>query len=467
VTVHPLLNQVESDIRRYRLFAQGQSILLAVSGGVDSMVLVDLLSRLASAHKWRLVLAHYNHQLRGKAGKKDEALVRETGQRMNLEVVAGKGNTQRFSRQKHISVEMAARQLRHRFLVQAARDRGIQTVATAHHADDQVELFFLRLLRGAGGAGLSGMNRRDPSPEDPAIQLVRPLLDQPKECILDYAQSAGLAFHDDATNRQSDFMRNRIRNDLLPLLENKYQPALRNVVLRSMEIIREENHWVEQSARSWLTRKRRSAFHRLAVALQRQCLQLQLRDWGVGPEFDLIEQLRLNPDVAVEFQGGKRFRRSQDGTVHYLTLGTAPFADPTKITLDPSKTSKGKVEFQETDIGWEILPANLSVPPQKPAGSGSGSGSGCDYFDADKLAFPITLRHWQPGDRFQPIGMGHAAKLQDLFVNLKVPRAERHKRIVALTAAQDIFWVEGLRIGEKFKLDNRTVRCLKWVWSKA
>jgi len=158
--VSELLQQVERQIQNHRLLKRGQKILVAVSGGLDSMVLLHCLQALSAKRRWKLAVAHFNHQLRGRSSDADETLVRQTASALKLPFVAGSANVQAFAAKSKLSVEMAARKLRHEFFARVARERHIQVVALAHHADDQVELFFLRLLRGAGGEGVAGMKSR-------------------------------------------------------------------------------------------------------------------------------------------------------------------------------------------------------------------------------------------------------------------------------------------------------------------
>ncbi|MGD0094548.1 MAG: tRNA lysidine(34) synthetase TilS, partial [Planctomycetota bacterium] len=158
-----LLDHVDRSIQTRRLFHPGQRILVAVSGGVDSMVLLQLLHELAPRHGWQLTAAHLNHQLRGRSSEADERLVRRTVQKLTVPLLVGRAAVLERARAGKLSVEMAARELRHGFLARTARQRHIPTVALGHHADDQLELFFLRLLRGSGGEGLAGMKWRTPS----------------------------------------------------------------------------------------------------------------------------------------------------------------------------------------------------------------------------------------------------------------------------------------------------------------
>ena len=216
-----LLNRVEQSVRARKLLRPGQRILVAVSGGLDSMVLLHLLHDLAPRHSWRVTVAHLNHQLRGRSSDADERLVRRTAKGLKLPLVVERAEVRRYARLNKLSIEMAARALRHEFLVRTARRRHASAVALAHHADDQLELFFLRLLRGGGGEGLAGMKWRNPSPADARIELVRPLLDQPKVALAEYASQRGIRHREDATNALLDFQRNRIRHELLPLLRRK------------------------------------------------------------------------------------------------------------------------------------------------------------------------------------------------------------------------------------------------------
>jgi tRNA(Ile)-lysidine synthase len=229
--VSDLLQRVENNIQDRRLLERGQAVLMAVSGGLDSMALLRLLHTLSARHRWKLAVAHLNHQLRGRSSSADERLVRKTAAVMGLPVVVERADVRRFAENSKLSIEMAARKLRHEFFARAAKKRGIRVMALAHHADDQVELFFLRLLRGAGGEGLAGMKWRSPSPVNGKITLVRPLLGVTKAELREFARENKIRFREDATNALLAAPRNRIRNELLPLLRKKYQPGLAKTVL--------------------------------------------------------------------------------------------------------------------------------------------------------------------------------------------------------------------------------------------
>jgi tRNA(Ile)-lysidine synthase len=557
--VSELLETVGRTIRTRGLFGPGQGILVAVSGGVDSMVLLHALNGLAARHGWRLTVAHLNHQLRGRSSAADERLVRRTAQKLKLPIVVERADVRQLALAQRLSLEMAARKLRHDFLARAAGRGRIPSIALAHHADDQMELFFLRLLRGSGGEGLAGMKWRNPSPSDAAIELIRPLLDRPKAELIEYAAEQGIRYREDASNAALDFQRNRIRHELLPLLRRKYQPALDKTIPRVMDIVGAEAELAAEVAREWLgdggslkskvqslkSGEARASLSRLArgqgggragrgrpksegrrpkvegrgsalqrgllfdelpLAVQRRCVQVQLVALGVVPDYELVEQLRLESDrpVAVGHSGAgvspvlpgvppavetsrarrpggrrdarptnRRFRvKDNRGTGETPVLLCAVRDRLGRVDLQPARAEAfktgtatmdlegraGKVDFDGASVWWKICAGRAGQQPK--------AGPGHECFDADKVGSPVRLRHWRPGDRYQPIGMGSSVKLQDFFTNHKVPQGRRRQLIVAEAANREVFWVEGMRISERFKLTKETIRCLHWRWKR-
>jgi tRNA(Ile)-lysidine synthase len=539
--VSELLQHVEKSILARRLFRPRQRILVAVSGGTDSMVLLHVLHELARKHKWRLTVAHLNHRLRGRSSDADEGLVRRTAGRLKLPIVVEAADVRELARARGLSLEMAARKLRHDFLARTARRRRIPIVALAHHADDQIELFFLRLLRGSGGEGLAGMKWRNASPSDAEVQLVRPLLDQPKAVLYEYAAAQSIRFREDATNALLDFKRNRIRHELLPLLRKNYQPALDRTIARVMDIVGAEAEFVAGAAEDWLRwlgspkaesrgpKKGRRAkceevrassrrlllgeeggreglpFDDLPVAVQRRCVRMQLFRQGIEPDYELVEQLRVAAERSVSLglkTPGSRAQTCVRAGIHRGLLSLSlSLSEGEKVpswtgeekVLEKGDTAvlryavrdrwgvvrlqvaalegfshssvevhleggAGEIEFDGARISWRVY--------SRKAVARARAGVQQESFDADKVGSPIQLRHWQPGDRFQPIGMGCAVKLQDFFTNQKIPRDRRRQLLVAATAQGEVFWVEGTRISERFKLTRQTIRRLQWRWER-
>ncbi len=459
--VSEFLQRLENEIQSRRLFPRAEKILVAVSGGLDSMTLLYVLHALAKKWQWKIAAAHFNHQLRGRSSDADEKLVRKTASAMKLPVIVGRADVKGFARKSKLSIEMAARKLRHEFFARVARERKIQTVVLAHHADDQVELFFLRLLRGAGGEGLAGMKWQSSSPVDKRISLVRPLLDCSKGELAEFAREKKINFREDATNFSTDFLRNRIRNELLPLLRKNYQSSLNKTILRLMEIVGAESEFVGGVASSlWIDLVRLQAerynFGDLPVAVQRRVLQSQLEQLNVAVDFELVERLRKSDGKFVSVGSGLSVSRDGNGGLKLREQRAAEF-DTNELLVSLSGRA-GDVSFNGVKFSWSF---------------GNGSRRRAfrknrrEFFAAGEIGSEIILRHWRAGDRFQPIGLKSPVKLQDLFTNAKIPRERRCELIVATTAAGEIFWVEDLRISENFKLMPQTKRFLIWNWRRS
>ncbi|MDB6058827.1 MAG: tRNA(Ile)-lysidine synthase [Verrucomicrobiales bacterium] len=446
-----MLEQIAKNIRARKLVRDGEHLLVAVSGGLDSMVLLHVLHSLASEHILKLTVVHFNHRLRGRESDGDEKFVRQAAKQLRLPIVVDAADVKAHATDSKQSIEMAARELRHAFFARTAKILKIRTIALAHQADDQVELFFLRLLRGASVDGLAGMRWRNASPADRSVQLVRPLLNLSRMELEAFARERSIHWREDTSNLSTDFLRNRVRRELLPLLQKRYQPGLRKSILRLTELLRAESDVVADVTREAL--KKVSSFEKLPVAVQRRSLQQQVLALGVNADFETTESLRLNTGKVVELNPTTRLQRDEKGRVQVVTKSAPQFtAGECGVELEAGVT---KVKFGDRALTFRVA---------RQRGRKFAPRANNEYFDADRIGPKIVLRHWQAGDRFQPIGSKSSRKLQDMFVDLKVPKSERHMRVIAMTAEGKIFWVEGLRIGEKFKLTDETTRRLVLRW---
>lgn len=465
-----LVDRVADILNRCGVVSGRDRMGVAVSGGLDSMVLLHVMHQISGRQANPCCVMHFNHRLRGRASLLDAEFVRQQAALLGLECVFGEGDVARQVRESRQSVEMAAREQRHRFLAREARRLGLKWVVLAHHADDQVELFFVRLLRGAGSAGLAGMALAGPSPMDCAVNLLRPFLETRRSELVSYATQHGLKWREDRSNQSIDPLRNRIRHRLIPVLERDYQSAVKSVVLRQMVLFGGEAEHLAAEARAWLDGKRRSDFGQLSEALQRVVLCLQLTDLGLCPDFQRVEWLRSREDAWLSISMQERLRRRIDGLLELGRVDVAEFTSDSLTLL--TELGRGAASFAGRLIEWETEisgePAGAGISRSLLVGKHRrGEAGGEELFDADAVGQRVLLRHWRRGDRFRPIGMPGYSKLQDLFVNAKVPRSERHSRIVAESETGMIFWVEGLRMGECFKLDKCSRRRLKWRWSVA
>lgn len=480
-------------VRRRGIPPSGTTVVVGVSGGRDSVVLLHLLDSLARVHRWSLVVAHFNHRLRGVASTADERFVRQISRELDWPVEVGTAGVRAHCRQKGVSIEMGARELRHQFLAVAAERWGSRWIALAHHADDQAETILLRWFRGAGGEGIAGMEEAGPSPADPDCTLIRPLLAVSRARLDAYALRQGLRHREDASNFKLEFQRNWIRRRLIPLVRLHVQPNLAEVVCRTAEIAGAESRWIADLAKRWCDGQRRASppvlegpgpqrarpepktadsppavpgqvdartpFSALPLPLQRRVLWEQLRRLGVEPKYEWIETLRETVGRSITVAPAVQLQRNSSG---WLRRGQGP-----STGFNPEERPvgfngrRGAFHFEGVDVKWRVVRCGRAGAVRR------STGGGAEQFDADRVGTSAVLRHWRPGDRFRPIGLRGSAKLQDLFVNLKVPLEERRRRLVGVAESGQVFWVEGLRIGEEFKIRKETRHILSWWAGRA
>jgi tRNA(Ile)-lysidine synthase len=439
-----LIARVHQTIIREELLRPKEAVVVAVSGGLDSMALLEILQRLG---QWKLHVAHFNHCLRGAESDADESFVRNAAQKLGLQFFTERGDIKAHAAEQGSSIEMAARELRYRFLHALADRVTAERIVLAHHADDQVETFWLRLLRGDVGPGLAGMRWKRPATANGHIQIVRPLLDVQKAELIEFARQNGIEFRDDSSNASIGFQRNRLRLEIIPQLE-KFQPSLGQISWKAAEILSAEKQFLEASARAWLAQDAEN-FSSLHKALQREIVRVQLLDLGVKPTHELIETLRSSEITPASVSASQAILRDPDGRLRFKENHSLAFGD---IEMSVDLRAHGSVAVGNARFEWRF------VEKRGPA------GLGVEYFDAAQIGPSGMIRQWQPGDRYQPIGLPASAKLQDLFTNAKIPADKKRHRLVATDHAGKIFWVEGLRISELHKVTPQTTRVLEWKW---
>lgn len=412
----PLIEIIRDAIQRYQLIPPGTKVVVGVSGGADSVALVHALHQLEIP----LTVAHINHQLRGEASDADEQFVRELAEKLQLPFVHKSINVAQLSDESGESIEMAARKARHSFFAQLSPS----VIALAHHADDQVETFFLKLARGAGTDGLSGMDFRQ-SME--SFQIIRPMLEIPRDQIIKWLAARQIKWREDQTNTDLQFLRNRVRHSLLPLLEKELNPMLRKAVLRSMNILREENRWMN-SLLDGLTLS-----DDLPIAMQRRLLRKWLFDHhaeDIGLEsIDALLALKKAAKGSVQFT----LNSHQRVVIEYGKLRFETNGLPLRQPLWEISQKKG--------VGWK-------KEDTKTIGQLPAEASFCAAMVGDS---PVMVRSVEPGDCFEPLGVSGHRKLQDIFTDCKVPRAQR-ALIPVVICRDEIIWIPGYRIAKKWRV---------------
>jgi tRNA(Ile)-lysidine synthase len=436
------------------LIVPGDRVVAALSGGPDSVALVALLLRLRGEMPLEVRLAHFNHRLREEAAG-DESFVRELAARWVLPLDTGSADVRAFAAAKKLNLEEAGRELRYGFLRRAALAAGATKIATGHTMTDQAETVLMRLMRGAGIGGLAGIAPAVPGEPCP---VVRPLLGIPGPDLRAWLEAEGLPFCEDASNRDRRFLRNRIRAELLPELERRYEPQVVAHLARLAAIAREEDElldgFVRELADEFIIRKGRE------ISLDMKTLPLLLPGLArrVGREFlrRLLGDLRN-----VSFEDVASLCALGEGKELVLRKGTVLRREAGRI--GPKRRAPMPRPYRILWDGRGVLPvpaAGLSLVgsrrraaggPRLPAG-GDAAGA---ILDASKLGFPLLVRNRRPGDLYRPLGAPGRKKLKEILRAKGIPVAVRD-RLPVIVSRNEIVWAPGLPVAERFKVGEGT-----------
>lgn len=455
-----MLQIVQRTIRQHDLIPSGAHLLLAVSGGADSTALAVALAALRRRHRWRLTLAHLHHGIRGAEADADAQFVRRLAGRLKAGFVTEKIEVPRLARRRRVSLEMAAREARYAFLTRAARRVGAEVIATAHTADDQAETILLRLARGAGPRGLAGIPYRVMRHDR---LVVRPLLDVTRRQVERFLKKRGLAWREDTSNLDLGPLRNRVRHEILPQWEARLNPNVRETLRRMAEVLREEDDWMDAEARRRLDTFRipghprilnAAALRAAPPALARRVIRIWLseastrsgsRGTGIAPEhndFDTVERVwhlaaSLHGTRAVPVNGSMRVVRQYEKLAcePVRPLSQAAFRKTLRVPGTTVIPSAGWRFVVRRGCGYVPL---WDVPPTGPLMEA--------WVDAARVGRArLVARSWRAGDRIRPLGLGGSKKIQDLFVDLKIPREQRAK-VPVIECRGQIVWVPGSRV---------------------
>ena len=463
-----LLTRLIRTVRQHQLFVPGHHLLVAVSGGPDSIALLSLLHRLARSWRLTLTTVHCNYALRGAESDGDESFVRDFCRERQLSLVIHRPML--VNRRQCSSLQAAARDARYDFMKQLAHEVGADRIALGHTANDQAETLLMWMLRGAGMAGLAGMSY---ARED---RIIRPLLAATREEVVAYLDHEGLTYRRDSSNEKPLYHRNRIRKELLPVI-TRLAPAAVRVLQRQADLLREDEQYLEQITNNLVRalvshdsrgvqRVDRQAFIELPVALQRRLIRAVLRTYdeeGRASSVRVVESVRrvllkgksgarlsLKQALVTLDQGSMRFSPGVGGDYRHGTDSGQGKRDALPIPV-PSTVYWARTNQQ---IHVQLM-TRRAVEEM-----GKAPSQGLVLFDADRFSEPLLVRAWQAGDRFFPYGMkGKSKKLQDFFTDRKVARHERGK-VPLLVAPEGILWVIGMRQDERFVVRGGTARCL-------
>lgn len=446
-------------IRRERLVPRNGQVFAALSGGADSVALTLLLQEIAPAAGFVLAgVAHLNHRLRAAAAD-DERFCRELAARLSLPIMVERADVRGMAERERVSIEAAGHRARYALFGRVANARRARRVATAHTKDDRSETYLMRLVRGAGPDGLAGIRPR-------AGRVVRPLLDVSRDELRAYLTERGQPFRDDETNRDLSVTRNRIRHELIPFLETRFSPSIVNAVARAADIARADAEWIASAvdaAAAAIVACNAGEASVDAEALVRQPLALSRRLARRAlehaarrpPEFDQVDRFLAaagKPGGVIrdaDFPGCRIEWRGLRLVVRPARRWDAPAAAEASFRYE--LPAPGRVRAVEA--GVEIfaepttraaLPERLAVRPDAVAVA------------ARNVSPPLVVRSRRPGDALRPLGMGGRKKLQDLFVDRKVPRSKRCVVPIVADRRQGIVWVVGHAVSDDFRITPET-----------
>lgn len=435
-----MLQQFLENIESRKLIEKGQRVLLAVSGGIDSMVLLHLLER--SGFDYGIV--HCNFHLRGEESDGDEQFVREQVEQHGTVSFFKDFDTEEYARLSGISIEMAARQLRYEYFEQIRVEHSFDLVATAHHQDDLIETFFLNLTRKTGIHGLTGIKEKNGN-------IIRPLLFADRSEIEKYAAKHFIEFREDSSNIEVVFQRNFLRHKILPLF-SELNSAFKKNLLASISNLKEAEviyDFVLENEKKELVKETNGQV----------LIDIELLKQSSFPKTVLLEilsEFNFNPTVVEEVlqsldsSSGKQFY----SRTHRLVR------DREQLFISEQKEGEEKIYYIENDDMELFEPLDISIEKLDVRGFNIIKDSKVGCIDADEITFPLLIRKWKQGDYFQPLGMQGMKKVSDFFIDQKIPLHEKENTWL-LCSGKKIVWIMGHRLDERFKITPETRQVLK------
>lgn len=444
---------------KYAMFRPGDRVLAAVSGGPDSVAMLHALHTQSQQLGITLHIAHINHCLRGKESDADEAFVRELARDLGVDCTVERIDVREAMRRMRLGEEEAAREVRHAFLQRAATVIGANRIAVGHTSDDRAETVLLNIIRGAGIKGLAAMRPVNGN-------IVRPLIEASRADVEAYLHEHELVFRTDASNLDTAYARNRVRHELLPLLERDYNANVREALLRLAEIAADQDDFVRETAES---ARYHSAFSSgldaallldFPSALLAELIRLEihrlkgdLKDVGFEQVQRIITALGSGEDFAITLPSGRIYAVRKGSELRFTSKKQLR-----RVEFDVEINIPGATDIPKAGIVLEAeiisVPSDLKTP------------SDAALIDLDSIAGHLRARNARPGDRIMPLGMRAGKKLQDVFVDAKISRSERARAVVVIDD-EKIVWVVGVVFSEQAKIRPRTGRVVRLAARRA
>jgi tRNA(Ile)-lysidine synthase len=477
-----LLSKIRHTLSNFQMLNPQESILIGVSGGPDSMLLLHSLSLMQHEFQLKLGVAHLNHALRGENSNQDEAFVKQWARMLNIACYSETISVKAYQKKHTLSLEEAARQVRYDFYCRMARQHGFNKIALGHHRDDNAEVVLMALLRGSGPLGLSGI-KPIRTVDQTNLKIIRPLIHLSKKEITDWLKTNNFPFVSDATNQDTQFLRNKIRHELIPSLINDYNPQTVTALNQLSTILQSEEAWIDNQVRPLLAKMiiksykdhiilNHDRFCSYPIAVQRRCLRMAIRRLKgdlkrisyqhIEAVIDLVsKQKDAGP---LNLPSGLSVSRTENHIVIaklHLPIGSSRLKhsdSPGLQTIKPFEYTLhtfNKLYIKE--VGLKLSFYQLDGPDLTMSGY---TGQQSAFFDMIAIKFPLVIRNFQPGDRFTPLGMTGTQKLKKFFIDHKIPRARR-SGIPILTSQNQIIWIMGYRIDDRYKVSSTTQNILK------
>ncbi len=430
-----MIRKVSKFIQLHQLFEQNSKLLVAVSGGVDSVVLLHLLHAL----HYECVAAHCNFHLRGAESDSDTDFVRQFAQQLGIELFKTDFETEKYAQQHRISIEMAARDLRYRWFEQIRAQEQCHCVVVAHHADDAVETFFLNLARGTGVKGLGGI-----APRNGAV--VRPLLSCFRSEIEAYAREHDLHFCVDSTNADNAYKRNFVRNEIVPMFK-RLNPSFSATMMNNLNLLREANTFISATIQ-----QQTSLVEQTADGCKISISELQKQ-----PSMSLVLHELLSPYGFNQTITETILRQLNEESGKQFFSASHRVIKDRKQLIVSKISSQEETEFliQEND---EHLTAPFEIQITQMTNIIIPTVKNTVALDYAKLHFPLTLRRWKSGDWFVPLGMKGRKKLSDFFTDNKFSLLDKERAWILVDGTGDVIWIVGCRLDDRYKITAATTK---------